>query len=241
MEAFIPAAGLGTRLRPLTNHKPKALVEVEGKTLLEMAIQRATALGATRVVVNVHHYADLVIDYIQQKHWETEVLISDERDLLLDTGGGLKKACSLFSGKEPVMIHNVDVIASFDYHALIDAHTHSNNLVTLAVSHRNTSRYLLMNTHKELKGWTNTKTKEILPISVDPNNLIPRAFSGISIVNPQLFQLLPSAVHPYPIIPEYIKLLSSHTIGCYEHPAHQWLDVGKPETLALAHQMFTLQ
>ncbi len=237
MEAFIPAAGLGTRLRPLTDHKPKALVEVGGETLLEIAIRKVTELGATRVVVNVHHFADLVIDFIQKKRWETEVLVSDEYDLLLDTGGGLKKAGSLFSGNKPIMVHNVDVISNINYTDLLDVHSNNNHLVTLAVSHRNTSRYLLMNSQHELKGWTNTKTGESLPEGIDMNNLIPRAFSGISIIDPRLFDLLPPATNPYPIIPEYLRLLSSHTIGCYEHLASLWLDVGKPETLDLASQM----
>ena len=142
MQAFIPAAGLGSRLKPLTDHRPKALVEVSGVPLIKIAIDNLSNLGVRKIVVNVHHFADLLTQYLHENHWDAEVLISDERSQLLDTGGGLKKAAQFFNPDEPIIIHNVDVLTHFNLQELINQHTSSMNIATLAVSHRNTSRYL---------------------------------------------------------------------------------------------------
>ena len=233
MEGFILAAGLGTRLRPLTNDRPKALVEVrsgewgvesgERRTLLEMAIHRLEEAGIEHIVVNVHHFGEKVIDFIGSHRWQARIDISDERQLLLDTGGGLKKASQLFSGKENVLVHNVDILSEIDLRDVERRHREEGNLVTLCVSQRATKRLLRFDEKGHLAGRTDAD---------DPGGL---AFSGISVVSPKLFPLLPEADHPYPIIDEYIRLSAEgHGIGCYRHSAEHWLDVGKPETLEKA-------
>lgn len=221
MEGFILAAGLGTRLRPLTDDRPKALVEVGGMTLLERAIHRLEEAGIAHIVVNVHHFADKVVDFIGSRPWDASIDISDERALLLDTGGGLKHAAPLFSGTDNILIHNVDILSDIDLRAVERHHNGEGNLVTLCVSQRQTQRLLAFDADGRLVGRAESGL----------------AFSGISIVSPALFPLLPAADHPYPVIDEYIHLAhTGHRIGSYLHPAAHWLDVGKPDTLKLAEQ-----
>ncbi|MBR0169829.1 MAG: nucleotidyltransferase family protein [Bacteroidales bacterium] len=228
MEGFILAAGLGTRLRPLTNDRPKALVEINGVTLLEMAIHRLEAVGIRHIVVNVHHFGDKVIDFIHSRRWEAVIDISDERSMLLDTGGGLKQASTLFSGHEPVLVHNVDILSNIDLQTVAEVHLHDNNLVTLCVSQRDTARQLLFSSDGHLLG----RKGEVEA----PDGTRELAFSGVSIVSPKLFDLLPPATAPYPVIPCYIELAHTHRIVCFEHDAAHWLDMGKPETLEIAKQ-----
>ena len=221
MEGFILAAGLGTRLRPLTNDRPKALVEVGGMTLLERTIHTLEAAGISHVVVNVHHFADKVIDFIKSREWAVTIDISDESDHLLDTGGGLRKASTLFSCKENVLVHNVDILSDIDLREVETFHKQQKNLVTLCVSRRITKRMLEFNDEGLLVG----RAEQGL------------AFSGISVVSPELFALLPEADRPYPVIDEYIRLShGDYRIGAYIHSAEHWLDVGKPDTLEIARQ-----
>lgn len=226
MEGFILAAGLGTRLRPLTDDRPKALVEVGGVTLLETAIRRMEAAGIGHIVVNVHHFADKMVDFIGSHSWQATIDISDERRLLLDTGGGLKKAAPLFGGNDNILIHNVDILSDIDLRQVETFHRDEGNLVTLCVSRRATKRLLRFDTATgSLAGRTGAD---------DPEGL---AFSGISVVSPALFALLPEADRPFPIVDEYIRLArEGYRIGPYIHPADRWLDVGKPETLEQAQR-----
>ncbi len=251
MEGFILAAGLGTRLRPLTDRRPKALVEIpfatpdgatKPETLLEHTIHRLEHCGISHIVVNVHHFADMVINFIASRRWQARIDISDERDLLLDTGGGLKKAASLFSGNDNILIHNVDILSDIDLADVERRHRDLSNLATLCVSHRSTKRLLAFSPDGLLLSRT---TNENLPLPTShfplptfhsplPTTL---AFSGVSVVSPALFDLLPPPDHPYPIIDEYIRLSAAgHRIAAYIHPADRWLDVGKPETLNQAAQ-----
>ena len=227
MEGFILAAGLGTRLRPLTDTRPKALVEVGGHTLLELAIRRLEAAGIRHIVVNVHHFAPQVIDFIESlKDKESKSLracridISDESDLLLDTGGGLKKAAHLFSGSDNILVHNVDILSRVDLQDVERQHREQGNDATLCVSRRTTKRLLQFDADGRLL----RRADEGM------------AFSGISVVSPRLLTLLPEADHPYPIIDEYIRLSPQAAIRCYEHPKEGWLDVGKPDSLEKARQ-----
>lgn len=220
MEGFVLAAGLGTRLRPLTDDRPKALVEVGGKTLLQHAIEKLQASGISHIVVNVHHFADNVVSFLRSRQWQCTIDISDERAMLLDTGGGLKHAAPLFSGRENVLVHNVDILSDIDLRDVEALHRRNDNLVTLCVSQRKTKRMLEFDANGMLVG----RAEEGL------------AFSGVSVVSPSLFPLLPEADHPYPVIDEYIRLSHGHRIGCYRHSPDHWLDVGKPETLELARQ-----
>lgn len=236
MQAFIPAAGLGTRLRPLTNQRPKALVEILGTPLLKITIDNLTRQGASRIVVNVHHFAQLICDYLRYHSWDTEVIISDEHNLLLDTGGGLKKAANLFSPDEPIIIHNVDVLSTIDLNKMLQIHNKQNNIATLAVSQRPSSRFLLFDNEGYLTGWTNTKTGEILWVNSpkDLQSYSQMAFSGITIIEPELLDLLPPANKPYPIIPAYLNIAKHHRISQFQHNAEDWIDVGTPVKLQQA-------
>ena len=226
MEGFVLAAGLGTRLRPLTNDRPKALVEINGVTLLECTLRRLEAAGISHIVINVHHFADMVIEFIGNHRWNATIDISDERDMLLDTGGGLKKAAPLFTHNENILIHNVDILSDINLREVEKLHRKQENLVTLCVSQRETKRLLAFDERGLLLG----RATEGL------------AFSGISMVSPELFALLPEADHPYPVIDEYIRLSAEgHRIGSFVHSPDHWLDVGKPETLALAASAFNNQ
>lgn len=220
MEGFILAAGLGTRLRPLTDDRPKALVEVGGKPLLQHTIEKLQNAGINHIVVNVHHFADNVVSFLRSRQWRCTIDISDESSLLLDTGGGLKHAAPLFSGCENVLVHNVDILSDIDLRDVEATHRRDGNLVTLCVSQRPTKRLLEFDADGLLVG----RAEEGL------------AFSGVSVVSPALFPLLPAADHPYPVIDEYIRLSRSHRIGSYRHSPDRWLDVGKPETLEQARQ-----
>lgn len=220
MEGFILAAGLGTRLRPLTDDRPKALVEVGGKTLLQHTIEKLQAFGINHIVVNVHHFADNVVSFLRSRQWQCTIDISDESSLLLDTGGGLKHAAPLFSGNDNVLVHNVDILSDIDLCDVEAIHKRDGNLVTLCVSQRPTKRLLEFDERGLLVG----RAEQGL------------AFSGVSVVSPELFPMLPEADHPYPVIDEYIRLSHSHRIGCYQHSPDRWLDVGKPETLEQARQ-----
>ena len=227
MEGFILAAGLGTRLRPLTNDRPKALVEVGGKTLLQITIEKLEAAGIGHIVVNVHHFADKVVDFIRSHQWQASIDISDESSMLLDTGGGLKHAASLFYGHEPVVVHNVDILSDIELRDVAARHTAEGNLVTLCVSRRQTKRML---------AFRNGMLVGRADGSPDQQDCEILAFSGVSVVSPELFGLLPEADHPYPVIDQYIGLAQTQRIGCYLHLADNWLDVGKPETLQQAQQ-----
>ena len=233
MEAMILAAGLGTRLRPLTNDRPKALVEINGVSLLEYNIRNLIRFGATKIVINVHHFPNMIIDFVKNHSFNAEITISDERKQLLDTGGALKKAAPLFSGKEPILIHNVDILSSLNLEKIYHKHIITNALATLLVSKRDTARQLLFRKNGNLIGWTNISTGEIILNNSVSESLDKLAFSGIHIVNPELLKMLPEA-SPYPIIPEYLKLAKQHKILSYKHLSGIWMDVGKPETLKKA-------
>lgn len=234
MQAFILAAGLGTRLQPLTNTRPKALVEVQGMPLIEIAINNLVRQGATRIVVNIHHFADKLLTYIRDTHWDAEILISDEREMLLDTGGGLKKAASFFLPDKPILVHNVDILTRIDFAKMIQQHADSMSLATLAVSQRDTSRQLLFDAQHQLSGWQNNSTGETKWVHQSLTGCKQKAFSGIAVVSPEMLAMLPPADHPYSIIPSYLNLARNHRISYFEHSADDWLDVGKPETLQRA-------
>ena len=235
MKAMIFAAGLGTRLKPLTLHKPKALVEINEKTLLQIQIEKLIAINITDIVINVHHYADSIKSFVKQKNFSANIFISDESELLLDTGGGLLKAKSFFNSSDDILIHNVDIISKIDLNDMIHFHKKNNNLVSLAVSDRKTSRYLHFDDNNKLCGWENSKTGEA--IKVNNNNTFKKlAFSGIHIINYQLLNLMNQS-GSFPIIPVYLQLATKHTIVGYKHNATNWIDVGKPENLKKAESL----
>lgn len=229
---MIFAAGLGTRLKPLTDIMPKALVRVGGQPLLWHVIMKLKAAGYERMVVNVHHFADQIIDYLQSNnHFGIDIRISDERDGLLETGGGIKKALPLFDPESPILIHNVDILSNLDLNAL------PTDAPLLVVSPRQTKRYLLFDESLRLQGWTNIETGEVkgnLPL--DSTLLPPRrlAFSGIHVFHPSLIPLMADWPDRFPIMDFYLKACGDHLIRGYEAPDLRLLDVGKLDTLEQA-------
>lgn len=247
------AAGLGTRLRPLTNDRPKALVEVNGVTLLEVAIRRLIAAGCQEIIVNVHHFEEQVIDFIEKNgQFGIRIAISDEREQLLDTGGGLKKAAWFFDDNVPFLVCNADVLTDMDLALFYQKHLESGALATLAVRQRTTSRYFLFDEKMRLSGWRNAKTGEEklvmggsqlsvnswqLPYGYNPSIVPthrPLAFSGIHAVSPAIFDWMPAEEDVFSIIDVYLNAAASGQVLGFDHSSDNWLDVGKPEALAVA-------
>ena len=236
MQAFLLAAGLGTRLKPLTDTMPKALVPVKGTPLLRHITDKLISSGATRIVVNTHHFAEQIVSYVAlQEDWDN-VIISDESNALLDTGGGLKKAQSLFHTDYPILIHNVDILSNANLNQLIVAHKEHD--VTLLVSNRTTNRYLLFNEEMRLVGWTNTTTGEVRSPypNLDLTKCHKLAFSGIHVFSPQLFPMMEDYPEKFPIMDFYLN--HCHEIKIYGviQPNLQLLDVGKCDTLIAAEK-----
>ena len=235
MKAMILAAGLGTRMKPLTDNRPKALIEVSGKTLLEIVITSLKKHGFDEIIINVHHFAGQIIEFLKRKNnFNIRIEISDERDELLDTGGGLKKASRFFDDGQPFLVHNVDVLTDMDYLEMMKYHKENNALVTLAVRKRETSRYLLFDDSMQLCGWTNVKTGEV-KISVADKNTGRYAFSGIHIIDPAFFNYVGDKKKFY-IIDEYLKLAKNNKILGFDHSESLWYDIGKPESLKMMNE-----
>jgi NDP-sugar pyrophosphorylase family protein len=238
MKAMVLAAGLGTRLRPLTDHRPKALVEVSGRTLLEITLARLREFGVNEVIVNVHHFADMVVDYLKSKNnFGMRIEVSRE-EVLLDTGGGLKKAAWFFLDDpkrldEPFVLHNVDVISSIDLRRMMDVHVEKQALATLAVKNRETSRYLLFDEHDQLCGRRSKpdlKTELVRPAG-DPKAL---AFSGIHVISPRLLPRI-TEEGVFSIINSYLNLAAQGgKILAFHADQYFWRDLGRPEHLVQA-------
>jgi len=234
LNAMIFAAGLGTRLKPYTNSKPKALVELAGKPLLERAIGKLKDLGVDRIVINVHHFADLIEDFLKENdNFGVDIRISDEREKLLDTGGGLKKAKDLFIPNAPVLIYNVDILSSIDLNELIEGHQKSEALVSMVMRKRESSRYLYFNANKQLTGWKNCKTGETKVARTDMNESQPMAFSGIHLVDAKLFELIEEE-GKFSIIDLYLRLAKTQKMIAFADQSDLWFDLGKPEQLQKA-------
>jgi len=233
--AMVFAAGKGTRLGQISEHTPKALVEIAGKPLLFHVLQRLEYFKFTDVVVNVHHLAHAVVDFISQyKSTSLKIHISFEEDLLLDTGGGLSYAAPFFKDASHILLHNVDVITNLHLSNLYETHVNSSNIATLAVKERTTSRYLLFDYKNLMKGWQNTQDGEEIVYS--SRELTPKAFSGVHVVSSKIFELMP----PEPVFSMttlYLQLCQSNNISAYEHNDDMWVDVGKPEHFDIAAQV----
>jgi NDP-sugar pyrophosphorylase family protein len=238
MKAMILAAGLGTRLRPLTDNRPKALVEVAGRTLLEITLSRLSSFGVCDVIINVHHFPDRILDYLKaHNNFGLHIEISRE-ERLLDTGGGLKKASWFFlqdsqHSEEPFILHNVDVISTFDLRRMADFHNEKQALATLAVQHRESSRQLLFDGNLRLCGRKLDQDQKPKIVRSSPN-LQPFAFSGIHIISPRLLRLMEEQ-DVFSIIDTYLHL-SAHGENILAFPARDayWRDLGKPADLAQA-------
>ena len=238
-QAMILAAGLGTRLKPLTDSMPKALVPVGDRPLLDLNIRKLQAQGYDRFVVNIHHFAQQIVDYVAQQDYAPLVHFSDETEALLETGGGLKKAAPLFVDDEPVLIHNVDILDNVDYNWFSRQHQQEEDAVLL-VSRRKTKRYLLFDNAMRLMGWKNVETGEIkspyeyirrtgLSQHGEPLNMF--AFSGIHSFSPRLFPLMDRFPDRFSIIDFYLSVCHrSHIVGLPKDDL-KVLDVGKLDTL----------
>ena len=236
MQAMIFAAGLGTRFKPWTDKHPKALALVNGKSLLQRNVEYLQQYGITDVVVNVHHFADQLIEAIENnKGWGSRITISDERDEVLETGGGLKKASPILRS-ENIVIINADILTDMDLKLMSDYHQREQPLATLAVTDRTTSRYFLFDTNNIMCGWRNSKTGEE-KICLKTIHFIPKAFSGIHIISNKLLPLL-TQEGKFGIVDVYLELSKTHIIKSFDHSGSHFVDVGKPESVAIAEQLF---
>jgi len=235
---MILAAGLGTRLRPLTDDRPKALVEVAGRTLLEITLRRLQQFGVREVIVNVHHFADMVVDYLNKNdNFGMRIEISRE-DALLDTGGGLKKAAWFFredASDQPFLLHNVDVLSTIDFRRMVEFHKQNRALATLAVRDRETSRYLLFDEESQLCGRRagRDQASEIVRPSRQTQAL---AFSGVHVISPRLLALMAES-GVFSIITSHLRLAGQgERILGFRTDDYYWRDLGRPENVALATQ-----
>lgn len=239
MKAMIFAAGLGTRLKPLTDHMPKALVPVAGKPMLEHVICKLKDYGFTEIVINIHHFGEQIIDFLTaNQNFGLTIHISDERDMLLDTGGGIKKASRFFEGNEPFLIHNVDILSDTNLKELYEFHLQSGNDATLLASKRQTVRYLLFDANNRLSGWINKDTQQTKPegFQYDPNLYHEYAFSGIHVASPSLFKYMEGPVwqDKFPIMDFYLQTCHQAQLGGYLTEELNLIDIGKPATLEKA-------
>ena len=236
MRAMVLAAGLGTRLRPLTDTRPKALVTVSGRTLLEITLSRLRSFGIRDVIINVHHHADQVVDYLKSHvNFAMNIEVSRE-EVLLDTGGGLKKAANFFLGSpdcnKPFLLHNVDVISTIDFEQMLRVHQERKAIATLATQHRTTSRYLLFDDKLQLCGRRRgTKPPEIVRNAHAPDSV---GFCGIHIVSPAVLRELTES-GSFSIVDSYLRLAKrGESIASYSADQSYWRDLGTPESITNA-------
>lgn len=240
-QAMIFAAGLGTRLKPLTDTMPKALVRIGGEPLIKHVILRLKEAGFQRIVVNVHHFAQQIIDYLEEnEHFGLDIRISDETEQLLETGGGIKKARDLFDPHSPVLIHNVDILSNVDLTAFYDHACSSGAEATLLVSERQTKRYLLFDDEYRLVGWTNKETGEVKSphnwVKDELQSLQMLAFSGIHVFSPALFPMMDQWPDRFPIIDFYLSACATHPLSGYVADNLRMIDVGKLDSLQQAEE-----
>ncbi len=237
MKAMIFAAGLGTRLRPLTNDRPKALVEIHGKTLLERRILHLKEHGFKDIIINIHHFADRVIDFLDyHKNFGVNIQVSDERDVLLETGGGLKKAANYFSN-EHFLVCNADIITDLDLLDFYNYHKKQKTVATLAVRNRKTSRKLIFDDTQRLLGWINLDTNLVKWKRVFSGQVDFYAFSGLQMLHTDFFKYMMDFEGKFSIIEVYLAAANQTRIIAYPNNNSLWLDVGKPETLVQAEQL----
>lgn len=236
MKAMIFAAGLGTRFKPWTDQHPKALAVINGKSLLQRNVEYLQQYGITDVVVNVHHFADQIEQAVQQANgWGSNIVISDERAEVLETGGGLLKAKELLRG-ETFLTINVDILTDVNLKALLVYHQQEKSDITLGVTNRTTSRYLLFNEYDRLCGWRNTATGQER-ISIQTDEYYQKAYSGLAIFESSVLDGI-TQTGKFSLIDVYLSLAASHKIVGFDHSESRVLDVGKPESVAIAESMF---
>jgi len=237
MQAMIFSAGLGTRFKPWTNSHPNGLALVNGKSLLQRNVEYLQQFGIKDVIVNVHHFANQVANAIEKNNgWGSHIIISDESNELLETGGGLLKARDLFVSGERFITCNVDILTNLDLNKLIAFHEEHKSLISFGVTRRKTSRYFLFDEKDRLCGWRNRKTSEE-KIVIDKSNLIEKAYSCVVVFEPQIFSLMPFT-GKFSLVDVYLSLAADHLILGYDHTGDKFVDVGKPENIAIAESLF---
>jgi NDP-sugar pyrophosphorylase family protein len=245
MKAMVFAAGLGTRLKPLTDNMPKALVPLAGKTLLQWQIERLKSAGITDIVVNVHHFPDMIIDYLKEhQNFGCNILVSDERERLLETGGGLRKAMRLLGDEakgEGILVCNVDILSNIDIPTLLQTYN-SEEMGIVVVSERKTQRYLLFDEENRLCGWTNVATGEIKgdeAMRRKGDEAIKRlAFSGMQVLNPRIFECMDAVVEQkgekFSLIDLYLNIADKEVLRAYVPEDYRMMDVGKIDQISEA-------
>lgn len=237
MKGMIFSAGLGTRFKPWTDKHPKALAIVNGKSLLQRQIEYLQHYGIKDVIVNVHHFPDQIIDAIKKNNgWGSNIMISDETDEVLETGGGLLKAKDLFKKEKHFITCNADFLTDLDINKLIAFHQEKKALITFGVTDRKTSRYLLFDENDRLCGWRNVKTGQDR-ISIAGKKLIEKAYSCVVVFEYDIFRLMPFT-GKFSLIDVYLALAADHPIYGYDHSGGKLVDVGKPESIGLAESLF---
>lgn len=237
INAMIFAAGLGTRLQHYTENCPKALVNLNGKPLLEHCILKLKDSGIDRIVINVHHFADQIEAFLESKNYfDMDIRISDERKLLLDTGGAIKHAKSLFIPNAPILIYNVDILSSLKLKDLVVSHQNNQSLATLNLRDKNTNRYLCFNEDNLLCAWKNDATNEEKLVNESHLNSNSYSFSGIHIIDYKLLDLIEEN-GVFSIIDLYLRLAKNHRIAGYYDTSDLWMDLGKPEELEKAESL----
>jgi len=226
---MIFAAGLGRRLGTITESVPKALVDIHGKTALQRAVEKCSSAGFDQIIINVHHFADMVEDEVRRlNNAGYNIAISDERDGLLENGGGLFKARGFFDSK-PFLLYNVDIVSDLDLTRLYSLHLEKKGLATLAVRHRPGKRFLLIDDQGQLRGWRNISTGEQILAGVKDEGLSEIAFSSMHIVEPEIFNYMSEG--KYSMIDLYLRLAADHKIFTLKHDEGYWIDIGTPESL----------
>jgi NDP-sugar pyrophosphorylase family protein len=236
MKAMILAAGLGTRLKPLTNTVPKAMVSLAGNPLLFYTIEKLIAAGVTQIIINVHHFPEVIIEYVKKNRMFGIEIVFSKEETLLDIGGAVKKTSWFFNDGQPFILHNVDVLSGIDLQAMLTYHRQKNSLVTLAVRQRKTSRYFLFDQENQLIGWQSLETGEtelVGETSQNPKNL---SFMGIHILSPEIFPLLPGK-NIFSIIKTYLDLAKKgKKIIAYRNDEEFWIDLGSKKNLQQAEE-----
>ena len=238
MKAMILAAGLGTRLKPFTDKHPKALVAINGKTFLQRNIEYLASYGIKDVIINIHHFPEQIKKLLKKNNdFGSNISISDESDAVLETGGGLKKASWFFNDtNEPFVLMNVDVLTNMNLQSMVDEHNHLRPIATLAVTTRYTSRYFLFDEMPHLCGWKNEKTGE-QKISREAKKFYSKAFSGIHVISPKIFSMI-RMEGKFSMVDLYLEIAKAHAIGAFDHSNTKFIDVGKPESIAKAEELF---
>jgi len=238
MKAMILAAGFGTRLKPFTDAHPKALATVNDKTILQRNIEYLSSFGIKKIVINVHHFANQITEFIRKNNgFGSEISFSDETDEVLETGGGIKKASWFFKEEdEPFVVMNVDILTDMNLEKMIVQHKKEKPLATLAVTSRKTSRYFLFDELDHLVGWENVKTGE-QKMSRQTNKYWQKAFSGIHIISPEIFDLI-KMQGKFSMVDVYLELAKTNDITAFDHNNSKFIDVGKPESILKAEGIF---